>query len=178
MGGRGGYRPFVGNALHGLVPGGQQVVGPVFDPARGVGVGRAAVRRIVFEAAVFRRIMGRGDDNAVGKLRGALAIAGQDGMGDDRRRGIAETLLEHHLHAVGCEHLEGGYETRFREGMGVHAEKEGSGDPLGRPIFANGLGCGEDVSLVEAPCQAMSHGVRKSQRPPAAPFRLDPGCLV
>ena len=35
------------------------------DPAGDVGVGRSAIRRVVFEAAVLRRIVRRRDDDAV-----------------------------------------------------------------------------------------------------------------
>ena len=46
---------------------GEQGVGAVFDPAGDVGVGGAAVRRVVLEAAVLRRVVRGGDDEAVGE---------------------------------------------------------------------------------------------------------------
>ena len=45
----------------------QQFVGAVLNPAGDVGIGRAALGRIVFEAAIFGRIVRRGDDDSVGE---------------------------------------------------------------------------------------------------------------
>ena len=45
------------NPLHAVEPGAQQLVGTALDPAGDVGVGGAAVGRVVLEAAVFRRIV-------------------------------------------------------------------------------------------------------------------------
>ena len=44
----------------------QQCIGPVGDCPGNVGISRSAVGRIVFDAAAVRRIVRRGDDNAVG----------------------------------------------------------------------------------------------------------------
>ena len=46
---------------------GEDRVGAVLNPFGRGGIGRAAVRRIVFEAAVFRRIMRGRDDDAIGR---------------------------------------------------------------------------------------------------------------
>ena len=49
----------------------EQRVGLALDPAGDVGVGRAAVRRVVLEAAVAGRVVRRRDDDAVGRARPA-----------------------------------------------------------------------------------------------------------
>ena len=49
----------------------EQRVGLALDPAGDVGVGRAAVRRVVLEAAVLGRVVRRRDDDAVGERRAA-----------------------------------------------------------------------------------------------------------
>ena len=54
-------------------PAREQVVGPVLDPAGGIGVGRTAVRRVVLEAAVAGRVVRRRDDDAVDRRRGCRA---------------------------------------------------------------------------------------------------------
>ncbi len=69
MGGVGLERLGVSNALD---PGqlvGQQLVGLGFDPLGDVGIGRAAVGRVVLVAAALRRVVGRRDDDAVGQAR-------------------------------------------------------------------------------------------------------------
>ena len=57
-----------------------------------VGIGRSAIRRIVFEAAILGRIVRRGDDDAVGETALAALVIGQDRVRDDRRRRIAAVL--------------------------------------------------------------------------------------
>ena len=57
-----------GMRLTPALPLAQQLVGPVLDPLRDVGVGRAAVGRVVLEAAVLGRIVRRRDDDAVGEV--------------------------------------------------------------------------------------------------------------
>ncbi len=58
----------VGDAFYGGEAGGDEVVGAVFDPFGGGGVGWAAVGWVVFEAAVFGWVVGGGDDDAVGAV--------------------------------------------------------------------------------------------------------------
>ena len=88
------------------LPVAQQLVGAVLDPARHVGVGRAAVGRVVLEAAILRRIVRRRDDDAVGEVVRAAAVVDEDGARDDRRRRHAVVALDHRLHAVGGQDLE------------------------------------------------------------------------
>jgi hypothetical protein len=55
------------HALDGLVPAAKQGVGAVADPRGYVGVGGAAVGRVVLETAVFRGIVRGRDHDAVGQ---------------------------------------------------------------------------------------------------------------
>ena len=66
--------------FHAYVARAQQFVGPVLHPLRLIGVGRAAVGRVVLEAAVLRWIVGRCHDDAVRKVIGARAVVDQDRM--------------------------------------------------------------------------------------------------
>ena len=84
----------------------QQFVGPVLDPVRHVGVGGAAVGRVVLEAAVLGRIVRRRDDDAVREVLLATAVVDEDGPGDDRRRRDAVVGLDDRLHAVGRQDLQ------------------------------------------------------------------------
>ena len=56
-----------GYAFDAAIAGAQQFIGAVLNPARDVGIGRASFRRIVFEAAIFGRIVRRRDDDSVGE---------------------------------------------------------------------------------------------------------------
>ena len=73
-----------------------------------VGVGGAAVGRVVLEAAVLGRIVRRRDDDAVGEMLLAAAVVDEDGVRDDRRRRHAVVALDDRLDAVGGQHFQGG----------------------------------------------------------------------
>src|ERR1019366_2329018 len=66
----------VGNPFYPFEPGFQQSICLCLDPIGDDIVRRAAIRRIVFEAAVMRRIVRWCDDNAVGKPGLPAAIVG------------------------------------------------------------------------------------------------------
>ena len=109
------------NALHvGLHIG----VGGLFDLARHVGVGRTAMRRIVFVAAILGRIVRRRDDDAIGKPAGSALVVAQDRMRDDRRRRVAAALVDHDVDAVGGKHFHRAGQRRLGERMGIDADEQ------------------------------------------------------
>ena len=57
---------------------GQQAVGFGFNGLGHLGAGRSPRRRVVFDAAVFRRIVGRRQDQAVGYVFLPMVIKAQD----------------------------------------------------------------------------------------------------
>ncbi len=73
-----------------------------------VGVGGAAVGRVVLEAAILGRIVRRRDDDAVGEMLLAAAVVDENGARDDGRRRDAVVALDDGLDAVGRQHFEGG----------------------------------------------------------------------
>ena len=109
----------------------QQFVGAVLNPAGHIGVGRPAVGRIVFEAAVLGRIVRRRDDDAVGEMILAGAVVNQDGARNDRRGRHAVIGLDERLDAVGGEHFERGALGRGGQRMGVFAHVKRSVDAAG-----------------------------------------------
>ena len=118
------------HALHAGVAAAQQLVGPVLDPPGDVGVGRAAVGRVVLEAAVLGRIVRRRDDDAVGEAGRAAAVVDEDGARDDRRRRDAVVALDDRLDAVGRQHFERRALGRRRQGVRVLAHEERAVDAL------------------------------------------------
>ena len=94
----------------------------------------------------------------------AAAVVGQDGVRDDRRRGVAAVRLDHHVHAVGSEHLDRRHQRRLGEGVGVHADEERAGRALARPVLADRLADGQDVILVEAGSATCRDGPRCRRR--------------
>ncbi len=137
VGGSGaGERDSLHAALSGAVAGGEEFVGPGGDPAGGVGVGRAAVGRVVLEAAVLGRVVRRRDDDAVGEGGGAagagraVAVVAQDRVRDRGRRGVAVVGVDQHGHVVGREDLERGRPRRLGECVSVTAEEQRTVDPI------------------------------------------------
>ena len=85
---------FERHALHPYISRAQQFVGAILNPARHVGIGRAAVGRVVLEASVLRRIVRGRNDDAVGEVILAAAVVNQNGSRDDRRRSYTVILAE------------------------------------------------------------------------------------
>ncbi len=139
----------VGHALDAVQPRLEQRVGRVLDPAGDVGVGRAAVRRVVLEAAVPGRVVRRRDDDPVGGAAAAAAVVGEDRVRDHRRRGRAVVGVEHDVDAVRAEDLHDRARGRLRQRVGVAAEEQRAVDPLRRAVAADRLGDREHVRLVE-----------------------------
>ena len=167
------------NALDTVQAGFQQFIGPVFNPAGGGGVRRPAVGRIVLEAAVLRRIVRGGDDNAVGQSGFPPAIPSQDRVGDDRGRSVFIALGDHDLDAICRQHLQRGGAGRDGKGVGVNAQKERAVGSLAFSIKADGLGDGQDVVFVERPVEGRAAMAGSAKR---HPLRRDRGigrpCIV
>ena len=149
MRGGGGERLRQGNPLHRRERGSQQFIGPILDPCRGSGICRTPVGGIVFEAAIMRRIVRRGDDDAVTKSARPAPIVGEDGMGDHRCGRVFVLDRHHGGDAMGSENLQRAGQGRFRQGMRVHAQEERTIGALTRAELADRLSDGEDVSLIE-----------------------------
>lgn len=74
---------------------------------------------------------------------------GQDGVGEDRRGGVAEIDIDHRVDAIGGQDFEGGDEGRFGQGVGIFGKKERATGVLRRAVIADGLSDGGDVVIVE-----------------------------
>ena len=106
------------------------------DPAGDVGVGRAAVGRVVLEPAVVGRVVRRRDDDPVGQpaaggRRGVgsgdrpAPVRDEDRVGDGRRRRHAERVGgDADVDPVRREHLERRRGRRLAQGVGVPSEEQ------------------------------------------------------
>lgn len=144
-------RPCAGvrQPAHVLHPARDDLVGPLLDPAGGIGPGGTAVRRVVLEPAVAGRVVGRSDHHTVGEVPLPAPVVAEDGVRDRRGRGVAVGRIDEHGHVIGGEHLDGGVPGRLRQRMGVGAEEERPVRAPARPVLADGLAGGGDVVLVE-----------------------------
>ncbi len=111
----------------------QNGVGTVLHPLGDLPFGGATVGRVVLEATIFRRVVGRSDHHAVGarcRLAGPFfaRVVAQDGVGDDRGRGEAEASLNAGFNAVGRQHFDGAGKGGFGQGVGIHTDKQRASD--------------------------------------------------
>jgi hypothetical protein len=139
----------VGHPRHAVQAGREQAVGLVLHPAGDVGVGRAAVGRVVLEAAVVGWVVRGGHHDAVGQVLAATPVPGEDRVGDGGRGRVPARGVHHHVHLVAGQHLDGGAERRLGQPVGVAAQVQRPVDALPASPAADRLGHGEDVRLVE-----------------------------
>ncbi len=98
---------------------GQQFVRPVLHAAGDVGVGWAAVGRVVVEAPVLRRIVRRRDHDPVRQPGLAPRVVPQDGVRQGGCWGVAAGAVQQHVHLVGGQHLQGRDQRRLGQGVAV-----------------------------------------------------------
>jgi hypothetical protein len=127
----------------------QEIVGAVLHPARHVGVGGSAVRRVVLEAAVLWRIVGGCHHDPVGEVVRMAAVVDEDRARDRGRGREAIVALDHRLYAVRRQHLERGALGGSGERVRVLAQIERAVDALLAPVVADRLGDREDVRFSE-----------------------------
>ena len=133
-------RTLVADARDTLQPRFHVAVRLFLDLSRDIGVGRAAMRRIVFVAAVFRRIVRRRDHDAIGEpIRPALVV-GQDRVRDRGRGRIAAALVDHDVDAVGGEHFDGARQRGLGKRMRVDADEQRPGETRLLAVVADRLG--------------------------------------
>jgi len=84
----------------------QQLVGAILDPPSDIGVRRAAICRVVLDAAVFRRVMRWCYDDAVAEMIFAPSVVDENGARDDRSRRNGVVLLDDGRYVIGRQDLE------------------------------------------------------------------------
>ncbi len=142
----------------------QQRVGAVLHPTGDIAVGRAAIGWVVLEAAAVRRVVRRGDHNAIGKARAAALVVHQDGLADRRRRGELTAGGDHGLHAIGRQHFQGAVQRRLRQGMGIGPDKQRAADALGYPVITDRLADGQHMPAIEAALQGTAAMPGRAER--------------
>jgi hypothetical protein len=127
----------------------QQFVGTILYPACHVDIGGPAVGRVVFEAAVLRRIVGRRDRDAIGQSILSPAIVNENRMRDHRYRRYAVVWLNNRFHTVCRQNFNGCALRGTGQRMRILAHVERAVDVMPSAVVANGLRNGEDVRLIE-----------------------------
>ena len=93
------------------------------DPISDLRFRRAAVRRVVLETTVVRRVVRGGYDYAVGQPRLPSLVVGEDRVGDHRGRGVLVSLRDHDLYPVRREDFHSAGEGRHREGVRIETDE-------------------------------------------------------
>jgi hypothetical protein len=124
------------------------------------------VRRIVFEAAIGRRIVGRGDHDAVSQPAGSVAVIPKDRVRDHWSRRVAVLGVDHRGYAVRREDLKRGLEGRPRQRMGVDADKQGAIDAPRRPVKTDRLRDRQDMGFIKGVVEGRAAMARCSKRHP------------
>ena len=135
----------------------------LFDDRRDVGVGRAAMRRVVFVAAVFGRIMRRRDHDAIGEAGGPSLVVAQDRMRDDWGRRVSAAIVDHDLDAVGGKHLDRTRQRRLGQSVGVYSNEQRTGEADVAAVVADRLRRRQDMVLVEGVPQRRAAMARGSE---------------
>ena len=156
-----------------------QLVRPRSDPRGRVRAGWSAVRRVVLEAAVARRVVTRGHHDAVGAMRvvcRTIVVVREDGatQGRGRHEGfITAASRQQHVHAGCREYARRNFERGRREGVRVTAEKQRAlDDALRRAVLCDREADRRDVRLIERSVQrgaavprgAEDHSLRGDRR--------------
>ena len=136
------------HTLHALQTISQQSVSPVFHHFGDVSICRTTVWRVVFNATIFRRIVGRRDHNAVSQ-RAAFFVVDQDSIRHGRGWRKAVIFLHDDVHAVRCQHFQYRDKSRFRQRVGILAHVARASDPVFRTFFSNRLSDSQNMRLVK-----------------------------
>ncbi len=147
----------------------------VLDPASDIRIGRSAIRRVVLEAAVLGRVVGRRDDDPVREAIVSVPVVGQDRVRQRRRGREAVAGIDQDVHPVGHEDLERGPERRLRERVRVAADEQRPGDPLGPPVSRHARARRDDVRFVE---RRRERGAAVPRGPERHPLGRDTGIRV
>ena len=149
VGGRGAQGGFVGHPPQAVAVGMQELIRAMLNPVGDIRVRRTAVRRIVFQPAVGRRVVGGRDANPIRQPVFAATVILQDREGKSGRGRESVIGLDENLDAVGREDFQGGALGGRGESMGVLRHEHRPRRAVGAPVVADRLGDGEDVRLGE-----------------------------
>ena len=138
-----------GHPRHAFQAGANEIVGLALDPAGDAGIRGPAVRRVVLEAAILRRIVRRRHDDAVGEALLATFVVGKNRMRHRGGRRVFACGRDHDVHAIGREDFQCAAEGRLRQRMGIDADEKGPVDACRGAIQADRLGDGQHMRLVE-----------------------------
>src|SRR5258708_21103742 len=117
------------------------------------GISRAAVGRVVLEAAILGRIVRRRDNDAISQVFLASAVVNENGSRDHRRRSYTFTFLDDRFHVVRRQHFQRGRLRGSGDPVRVFSHIEWAVGSLLSPVVANGLRNRQYVPFSESAMQ-------------------------
>ena len=112
-----------------------------------------AMRRVIFETAAFRRVMGRGDYNAIRQTGFANAIVSEDCVRDDRSRRVVVSFREHDIDVICREDFESARQGWPGKCVRIDPEKQRTIDLLPLAVQTDCLRDGQNVPFIESPVE-------------------------
>src|SRR5215813_12010969 len=94
--------------------------------------------------------MRRCDDDTVRAPLLSTVVVSKNSVRDYRRRSVAIISIDHHLHAIRCQHLQGAGKCRLGKRVRIHAYVERSVNALLLAMEANRLRYCKNVRLIES----------------------------
>ena len=151
-----------------VLPLGKEFVGTVLNPRGFLRTGRTAVWRVVLDAAVSRRVVAGGQDDAVGLPVGAggFTVVAQHREAQHGSGRVAVTFVDERGNVRRRQNFVDREESRFGKRVRVAGQEQRAGDALSLPVFHDRLSDGRDVSLVERTRRAGAPVARGAERHP------------
>ena len=141
----------------------QNLIGPGFDPAGDVGIGRSAIGGLYLNPPLSGGLW----DGVITMPSASPvvrpSVVAEDGVRHCGRRCVLVVLGEHHVDAVCRQHLEGGGAGRHRQCVRVEAEEQRAVNALSLAVAADGLADREHVPFVEGPLERRAAMPRRAE---------------
>ena len=131
----------------------EEAIRTSFDPRRDLLFRRTAMRRVIFETAAFRRVMGRGDYNAIRQTGFANAIVSEDCVRDDRSRRVVVSFREHDIDVICREDFKSARQGWPGKRVRIDPEKQRTIDLLPLAVQTDCLRDGQNVPFIESPVE-------------------------
>ena len=133
----------------------EDFVGALSDPRGRIGVRGAAVRRVVLESTVTRRVVAGGDDDTVGQPFPSRSqvlgctVCTKNRHRNRRGRSVGTACVDANINLIGGQDFQGGAPCGFAERVGVTTDEERTVEALLGSVVNNCLGNRNDVCFIE-----------------------------
>src|SRR5206468_2711074 len=93
------------------------------NPVRCVNIGRSTVRRVVFEAAILRRIVRGRDDNPIRQTSRPAGVVSEDRVRNEWRGSVGIAAIEHGFGAVCGQYFDSTRKRGFGKCVRIYSDE-------------------------------------------------------